>query len=52
MTITLAIDTSTSRTSVGIIEAGEVLWSGFKDGATASVNVVEHDSKQGLHNVY
>jgi tRNA threonylcarbamoyl adenosine modification protein YeaZ len=35
MTITLAIDTSTSRTCVGIIEAGELLWSGFKDGATA-----------------
>ena len=35
MTITLAIDTSTSRTCVGIIEAGDLLWSGFKDGATA-----------------
>ncbi len=35
MTITLAIDTSTSRTCVGIIEAGELLWSGFRDGATA-----------------
>jgi tRNA threonylcarbamoyl adenosine modification protein YeaZ len=35
MTITLAIDTSTSRTCVGVIEAGQLLWSGFKDGATA-----------------
>lgn len=35
MTITLAIDTSTSRTCVGIIQDGELLWSGFKDGATA-----------------
>lgn len=35
MTITLAIDTSTSRTCVGVIEAGELLWSGYKDGATA-----------------
>mgnify|MGYP001593183730 CR=1 FL=1 len=35
MTISLAIDTSTSRTCVGIIQAGELLWSGFKDGATA-----------------
>lgn len=35
MTIALAIDTSTSRTCVGIIEAGELLWSGYKDGATA-----------------
>ena len=35
MTLTLAIDTSTSRTCVGVIEAGQLLWSGFKDGATA-----------------
>jgi tRNA threonylcarbamoyl adenosine modification protein YeaZ len=35
MTLTLAIDTSTSRTCVGIIEAGELLWSGYRDGATA-----------------
>ena len=35
MTITLAIDTSTSRTCVGIIEDGVLVWSGFKDGATA-----------------
>jgi len=34
MTITLAIDTSTSRTSVAIIEDGLILWSGYKDGAT------------------
>ena len=31
----LAIDTSTSRTSVAIIQNGKVLYSGFKDGATA-----------------
>jgi len=35
MTISLAIDTSTSRTSVGIIEDGILAWSGFRDGATA-----------------
>jgi len=35
MSKTLAIDTSTSRTSVAIIEDGSVLYSGFKDGATA-----------------
>jgi len=35
MTISLAIDTSTSRTSVGIIEDGKLIWSGFRDGATA-----------------
>jgi tRNA threonylcarbamoyl adenosine modification protein YeaZ len=34
MTITLAIDTSTSRTSVAIIEEGSILWSGHRDGAT------------------
>jgi len=35
MTISLAIDTSTSRTSVGIIEDGLLIWSGYQDGATA-----------------
>lgn len=35
MTITLAIDTSTSRTCVGMVENGELLWSGYRDGATA-----------------
>lgn len=35
MTISLAIDTSTSRTCVAIIEDGTVLWQGDRDGATA-----------------
>ena len=35
MSITLVIDTSTSRSSVGIIQDGVLIWSGFKDGATA-----------------
>jgi len=35
MTRVLAIDTSTSRTSVAIIEADTVLFSGFLNGATA-----------------
>jgi tRNA threonylcarbamoyl adenosine modification protein YeaZ len=35
MTKVLAIDTSTSRTSVAIIEADTVVFSGFLDGATA-----------------
>jgi tRNA threonylcarbamoyl adenosine modification protein YeaZ len=35
MTKVLAIDTSTSRTSVAIIEADTVIFSGFIDGATA-----------------
>ncbi len=34
MTIILAIDTSTSRTSVAVIEDGSILWSGYRDGAT------------------
>ncbi len=34
MTITLAIDTSTSRTCVAVIGDGEILWSGYRDGAT------------------
>ena len=32
--MSLAIDTSTSRTSVGIVQDGQILWSGFRDGAT------------------
>ena len=35
MSITLVIDTSTSRTSVGIVQEGVLIWSSFKDGATA-----------------
>ena len=35
MTISLAIDTSTSRTSVGIVDDGSLIWSAYQDGATA-----------------
>jgi tRNA threonylcarbamoyl adenosine modification protein YeaZ len=35
MSKVLAIDTSTSRTSVAIIENSNVLYSGYRDGATA-----------------
>ena len=35
MSKVLAIDTSTSRTSVAVIEEGTVLFNGFRDGATA-----------------
>ncbi|MDP1721414.1 MAG: tRNA (adenosine(37)-N6)-threonylcarbamoyltransferase complex dimerization subunit type 1 TsaB [Candidatus Nanopelagicaceae bacterium] len=35
MTISLAIDTSTSRTSVAVIEDGALLWHGYHDGATS-----------------
>jgi tRNA threonylcarbamoyl adenosine modification protein YeaZ len=34
MTITLALDTSTSRTSVAVVDDGVILWSGHRDGAT------------------
>ena len=34
MTISLAIDTATSRTIVGIIDEGKVLFEGFHEGAT------------------
>ena len=37
MSKVLAIDTSTSRSSVAIVEDGKVLYSGFRDGATAHV---------------
>ncbi len=35
MTISLAIDTSTSRTSVAVVDEGALLWHGFRDGATS-----------------
>ena len=35
MSKVLAIDTSTSRTSVAIVQDGKVLFNGFRDGATA-----------------
>jgi len=35
MTISLAIDTSTSRTSVAVVDAGALLWHGYRDGATS-----------------
>lgn len=40
MTISLAIDTSTSRTSVAIIELGALLWHGYRDGATSHGDAV------------
>lgn len=33
MTISLAIDTSTSRTSVAVVDQGALLWHGYRDGA-------------------
>lgn len=40
MTISLAIDTSTSRTSVAIMELGALLWHGYRDGATSHGDAV------------
>jgi len=40
MSITLAIDTSTSRTSVALISNKDVLWSEHEDGATAHAEAV------------
>ena len=51
MTITLAIDTSTSRTSVAIIEDGSILWSGHRDGATEhgpALPSLVHDGIKGF----
>ena len=48
MTISLAIDTSTSRTIVGIIKGSELLWQGFHDGATDHGNAVADLVKQAL----
>ena len=35
MSKVLAIDTSTSRTCVAVIDGADILYSGFRDGATA-----------------
>ena len=48
MTISLAIDTSTSRTSAAIIEDGALLWYGFRDGATSHGDALPSLVKQAL----
>jgi tRNA threonylcarbamoyl adenosine modification protein YeaZ len=40
VTISLALDTSTSRTSVAVIEDRAILWHGFRDGATSHGSAV------------
>jgi len=40
MSVVLAIDTATSRTSVALIVDGKVKWSEFEDGATAHAEAV------------
>lgn len=48
MTTTLVIDTSTSRTIVGIARGAEVLWQGFHDGATDHGSAVADLVKQAM----
>lgn len=48
MSISLAIDTSTSRTSVAIIDGREILWQGSHDGATAHGGALSTLVSQGL----
>ena len=48
MTISLAIDTSTSRTSVAIIEDGALLWHGCHDGATSHGDALPSLVVEGL----
>ncbi len=48
MTANLVIDTSTSRTIVGITQDSEILWQGFHDGATDHGNAVADLVKQAM----
>jgi tRNA threonylcarbamoyl adenosine modification protein YeaZ len=48
MTVSLVIDTATSRTIVGIVRDSEILWQGFHDGATDHGNAVAALVKQAL----
>jgi len=48
VTISLAIDTSTSRTSVAIVDAGALLWHGSRDGATAHGDALPSLVQQAL----
>ena len=48
MTTTLAIDTSTSRTSVAIVVDGKCIWSDYRDGATGHGHSLPELVHQGL----
>jgi tRNA threonylcarbamoyl adenosine modification protein YeaZ len=48
MTTTLAIDTSTSRTSVAIVVDGKCVWSDYRDGATGHGHSLPELVHQGL----
>jgi len=48
MTISLAIDSSTSRTSVAIVEDGKCVWSDYRDGATGHGHSLPELISEGL----
>jgi tRNA threonylcarbamoyl adenosine modification protein YeaZ len=48
MTISLVIDTATSRTIVGIVRDREILWQSFHEGATDHGNAVADLVRQAL----
>lgn len=48
MTISLAIDTSTSRTSVAVIDQGALIWHGHRDGATSHGHALPALVKEAL----
>lgn len=48
MSITLAIDTSTSRTSAAVVDSGALLWHGYCDGATSHGDALPALVAEGL----
>ena len=48
MSASLVIDTSTSRTIIGLVKDEQILWQGFHDGATDHGNAVALLAKQAL----
>ena len=48
VTISLAVDTATSRTSVAIVERDALLWHGYRDGATSHGDAVPSLVAQAL----
>jgi tRNA threonylcarbamoyl adenosine modification protein YeaZ len=48
MSTSLVIDTSTSRTIVGLVKDEQIIWQGFHDGATDHGNAVAILAKQAL----
>lgn len=48
MSISLVIDTSTSRTIVGLVKDEQIVWQGFHDGATNHGSAVALLAKQAL----